>query len=305
MKVRAGFLFFCGLIMGAVLAFTLSPALTVSAESAENYEQWFEEQDVETVPVQSEALGGYLRFFYAQNCLYCRISYSYDGMTEKDNAMVTIEVSNDNRSYGLYFTADSADDFPCRITKYFSTPTAAGQDIYFKLEFSEKEDKNQNNTAVIRLEINGKSYAIAELRPDEGETVTEGITVSGAKPTEQSTKERETAGGTTKFVYSGGFSDSGSGTEDKTKFSAPEAEDQISASDPNARETQREDVIQDGSVVSVQAEKDTDYSPQAKAMFALSGVFAAAGTAFLIRRAVMPKSKNAAAESKEGPKEEI
>lgn len=60
----------------------------------------------------------------------------------------------------------------------------------------------------------------------------------------------------------------------------------------------------ESAVVSVPTEKETDYTPQAKAMFALAGLFAVAGAGFILRHVIKTrKVQTAAKESAEETKQ--
>lgn len=163
MKVSAGFSRICGLLVGLVLVFTANSTFAAGSVSAEECEAWFADHESETVQLQSDQLGGYLRFFYAQNRLCCHISYLISSNETIQNSAVAVDITNANRSYSVSFDAAGTDDDPCDITKCFTEPTRVGQDIYFMLEFNEKEDKNTENHADIRLIVNGTSYDIARL----------------------------------------------------------------------------------------------------------------------------------------------
>lgn len=63
MKVSAGFSRICGLLVGLVLVFTANSTFAAGSVSAEECEAWFADHESETVQLQSDQLGGYLRFF--------------------------------------------------------------------------------------------------------------------------------------------------------------------------------------------------------------------------------------------------
>lgn len=291
---------FCGMIVGLALVFTANFALAAGAVSAEYCEQWFSENEYETAQVQSNEIGGYLRFFYAQNQLYCHISYALASGDSIENAALSVNISNENRSYTVQFSSDSADDFPCGITKYFSNATRVGQDIYFMLDFSEKEDKNTRNNADIRLIVNSASYDIAHIESPYNETTT-------AKESDMpntSSKEKIITESTTKFVYSGSGSKTNSGSENTTKFKADSKQNEEYQSEYDVQEGQSENSTDEGNVLSVPVEKETDYSPEAKGMFALAALFAAVGAGLIIRRAVRSKTESdEETKSKSEPKE--
>ena len=288
MRIRAVFSQIFAMIAGLALIFAAHSASAADSSIAEQCEQWFSKNEYETAQVQSDELGGYLRFFYAQNQLYCHISYSLSGVSQIKNTAVSVDISNENRSYSVKFTANSSDDLPCGVTKYFSDATQFGQDIYFMLEFSDKEDKNAQNKAVIQVTVNDKNYYIAQVEPPKSETTSqaENQTSNG------SAKEKATAESTTKFTYSGGNSYSAN-SENATKFRADGAGDSDSSAMQSDLQSQNADGAEDGSVLSVPVEKEVSYSPQAKAMFVLAGIFAVTGAGFIIRHAVKSKSASA------------
>lgn len=288
---------FCGLIVGVALVFTANPALASNTLSAQECEQWFSENEYETAQVQSEELSGYLRFFYAQNQLYCHISYALAGGKNIENAALSVRISNANRSYTVQFSSESTDDFPCGITKYFSSATRVGQDIYFMLDFSEKEDKNVRNNADIRLVANEKSYEIAHIEAPYSESTT-----AKEKSLPKVSKEKSTAESTTKFVYSGSGAQTNSGNENTTKFQANAKQNDAYQSGDDLQEEQSESRTDEGNVLSVPVEKETDYSPEAKGMFVLAGLFAAVGAGLLIRRAI--KSRSATDEKTESAEDD-
>lgn len=300
MRIRAVFSQIFAMIAGLALIFAAHSAAAADSSIAEQCEQWFSKNEYETAQVQSDELGGYLRFFYAQNQLYCHISYSLSGVSQIKNTAVSVDISNENRSYSVKFTANSSDDLPCGVTKYFSDATQFGQDIYFMLEFSDKEDKNAQNKAVIQVTVNDKNYYIAQVEPPKSETTSqaENQTSNG------SAKEKAAAESTTKFTYSGGNSYSAI-SENTTKFRADSAGDSESSATQSDLQSQSDDGAngaEDGSVLSVPVEKEVSYSPQAKAMFVLAGIFAVTGVGFIIRHAV--KSKSASADDTPAPPDE-
>ncbi len=299
MKVSAGFSRICGLLVGLVLVFTANSTFAAGSVSAEECEAWFADHESETVQLQSDQLGGYLRFFYAQNRLCCHISYLLSSNETIQNSAVAVDITNANRSYSVSFDAAGTDDDPCDITKCFTEPTRVGQDIYFMLEFNEKEDKNTENHADIRLIVNGTSYDIARLEAPYNANTTVKAETSATTTGGKNTKES-----TTKFVYSGSGSVSNDDSESSTKFKSKSAQ---SAENPNMADFQAvasADDTGESAVVSVPTEKETDYTPQAKAMFALAGLFAIAGAGFLLHHVIKTrKVQTAAKESAEETKQ--
>lgn len=303
MKVSTGFSRICGLLVGLVLIFTANSVFAAGSVSAEECEVWFADHESETVQLQSDQLGGYLRFFYAQNRLCCHISYLLSSNETMQNIIVSVDITNANRSYSVSFDANGTDDYPCDITKCFTEPTRVGQDIYFMLEFDEKEDKNAGNHVDIHLIVNGTGYDVARLEaPYNADTTVKSETpaaTAGGKNTKEST---------TKFVYSGNGSVLNEDSESSTKFKSKSAQ---SAEDPNMADFQTvasADPTGESAVVSVPTEKETDYTPQAKAMFALAGLFALAGAGFILRhviqaRTVQPAAKESAVEKTEPRRE--
>ena len=98
MKVSAGFSRICGLLVGLVLVFTANSTFAAGSVSAEECEAWFADHESETVQLQSDQLGGYLRFFYAQNRLCCHISYLLSSNETIQNSAVAVDITNANRS---------------------------------------------------------------------------------------------------------------------------------------------------------------------------------------------------------------
>lgn len=296
MKVSAGFSRICGLLVGLALVFTANPAFAAGPVSAEKCEAWFADHESETVQLQSEQLSGYLRFFYAQNRLCCHISYLLSSNETIQNSAVSVDIINASRRYSVSFDAVSTDAYPCGITKCFTEPTRVGQDIYFMLEFTEKEDKNTENHADIRLIANGTRYDIARLEAPNNTDATAETETSEAAAGGKNTKES-----TTKFVYAGSGSVSNDDRESATKFKSNGVQRTENQNTADFQTVPGEDNTDANAVLSVPVEKETAYTPQAKAMFVLAGLFAAAGAGFLLHHVI--KARKAQTAEKESSEE--
>lgn len=308
MVCREGKTVICSLFFCLTIISVANSAYGAVAD-ASYCENWFSETNYETVQIESDDLYGCLRFFYAQNCLYCCISYVVDGMEGNENTAVEINISNSNRNYTIHFTADEENEFPCNLTKYFTRLTNLGQDIYFELEFTEKADKNTENRAAINLIIDNKSYYIALIDMPAGEDTAVAENDTTQSRIEEKEEEKET-NATTKFTYSasGEHEEKEAETEASTKFSIESGgayfyNENSLENDYDTSPSQANEVSGD-TLIDVPVEKETSFSPQAKAMFGLSGAFAICGTAVLIRNAVKTSSAKKAELNNESPEKD-
>lgn len=296
MIYRGGRTVLCGLLFCLTIISAANSAYAADTD-INSCENWFNQKDYETVQIQSDNLSGCLRFFYAQNCLYCCLSYTEPNITGTEKIAVEINISNINRDYTVYFTATDDKEYPCKLTKCFSELTKTGQDIYFMLEFTEKEDKSTQNHAQIKLKINDITHYITLIDIQSPEEEAE-YTLTTQKGNEKRAKAEET----TKFVYSQDEDHEKAETQNNTKFSSNYGGDvQNEAVQEYSYDSADEDMQEsvNGQLLNVPVEKETSFSPQAKAMLGLSGAFAFSGTAVLIRSAVKQRAakKNDVCES--------
>lgn len=268
--------------------------------SFDNANLWFANKECSVTGIEDAALNGYMRYYFEQNSLYCRISYSLSDQEMSSDSSVVASIKNDNRSYSISFSENSEDDFYCNINKCFTEQTALGQEILFMLEFTDKEDKNVVNSIDILLKISGRNHHVTTVTSPyiyDTETATDN-TAPSAKTTADYESKNET---TTKFVYSGGYSSysvtQSNENETVTKFSA----DSNRISDNNSAhydseseysaEPYDESDSNNGEISEIPVEKVTELSPEAKAMYALASLFAVCGSALLIQYAVKTKAK--------------
>lgn len=279
----------CGIFLCLTVLFTSNSAYAAVSDTA-NCEKWFNYNDYDTAQIQSNNLSGCLRFFYAQNSLYCCLSYSLDNMSGDEDISVEIKISNINRSYIFYFSDNDDCDYPCELTKHFTQLTNLGQDIYFMLEFTDKEDKNTYNCAEINLIVNAKPYYIAKIDMLTDEQNSEQDYAAFEEKAESEKKEDEE--GTTKFVYSKGEKNEEAKNESTTKFSS-DSDNYLSNKQENTNSiaSQENQGNPDSALVDVPTQKETSFSTPAKAMLGLSGVFAVSGAGVLIRGAVKRSAK--------------
>lgn len=287
----------CGIFVCLTVLFTSNSAYAAVIDT-DDCEQWFNNNDFDTAQIQSNDLSGCLRFFYAQNSLYCCLSYSIDNMSGNEDISVEINISNINRSYTFLFSDNDDCDYPCKLTKHFTQLTNLGQDIYFMLEFTDKEDKNTDNCAVINLIVNTEtSYNIAKIDmltdiQDSEQNYTAFVEETESKQTESEQKQDKEE--TTKFVYSKDGKNEEAKTESATKFSS---NSDYNLNNNNEQESSYNIVSpktqgdSDSALVDVPTQKKTSFSTPAKAMLALSGAFALTGAGVLIRGAVKRKLK--------------
>lgn len=302
MGKRAGLVLFLKsklAFIAAVLIFVLSPAAALAADSEyeKNPAKWFENDNVQTVQtIISGTYDGYLQFFYAQNVFYCHISYLETGMTGGDSVFVAAAVSNENRAYELVFSAQSDDsDLPCTVYKSFGTATRYGQEIYFALEFTAKEDKNAVNAIDVSITVNGMNYSLAQdLTPPAAEPDTTAVNTTQPASEKQKTEPSQNTTaktGTTKYVYRGGSSGSNA-----QKYSGGNM--QVNGGDTisDASDSDGAGVTAAGELVSAGEEPAASMAPAAKGLIALAGVFAACGIGFIIKYAINSKHKAEAEE---------
>lgn len=285
-------------IVSLLFILTLLPlnAYAADSEYEKNPTKWFERDDVQTVQTSiSDTYEGYLRFFYAQNTFYCHISYIAEGMTGDDSVFVDVSVCNDNRQYELVISSESDDDsLPCKIYKNFSNSSPYGQDIYFALEFSEKEDKNVINKVDISLTVNAINYLLAqglEQPSDETATVNGAAAQTTVRSAEKTT--RSSAESSTKYVYSGGNHSSSGATKYTGSIVNGESDD-VSLSEIHEENNA---LSEEGEIIPVSQEKTESLSPAAKGLLVLAAVFALCGIGFLVKYAVRSKQALKAEES--------
>lgn len=287
MAQRGAVAVICGIFVCLSVLYTANTTYAGVADISD-CESWFEDNDYNTAQIQCNGLSGCLRFFYAKNSIYCCLSYSAGKMSGDEEVSVEINISNINRNYTVCFSQTEDGDYPCKLTKHFTQLTNLGQDIYFMLEFTDKEDKNTFNCAEINLKINSKTYYIAEIDLPAYEENSEKEEAAYNEYTE-SEKEKGKEEETTKFVYSGDADKEDTPTQSTTKFSS---ESGGYSYDESAQEKGNDTVSPEaqgaagGELTDVPTQKETSFSTPAKAMFGLSGAFALSGTAVLIRGAV-------------------
>lgn len=126
---------------------------------------------------------------------------------------------------------------------------------------------------------------------------------------EEKEEEKET-NATTKFTYSasGEYEEKEAETEANTKFSIESGgayfyNENSLENDYDTSPSQANEVSGD-TLIDVPVEKETSFSPQAKAMFGLSGAFAICGTTVLIRNAVKTSSAKKAELNNESPEKD-
>lgn len=323
MKFRKTVLHICSSITAIILCLLGTFEVFADTVSYRDSVLWFSNKAYQTEWIESGLLEGYINYYFEENSLYCKISYSFSEAQTISSSTVIVSISNENRSYSIKFTEDSEDDFECDILKCFAAATSWGQNILFKLEFSDKEDKGVANTVEIQLQINSKIYNVTTVTSPytEDETTTSSSASADTTSSSQSTTKSSAKETTTKFVYSGGYSSSGSSNSSSSSGSSSDATTKFSVDSNSASsstssydESEAEDDVQsetdsasdstDTAITAVTVEKETSLSASAKAMYALAAIFAACGAAFLIHYVVKSKKKKSVADDEDTGEDE-
>lgn len=278
-----------------VFAFLMLIPINVYAfntEFEEDPAKWFDHNNAQTVQTSiAGTYDGYLRFFYLHNSFYCHISYSESGMSGNDYVFLSVTVSNPNREYEIMLSADSDDsNLPCAVSKSFGETSVYGQDIYFAIEFNQKEDKNVTNCIDVAITINDSNYSIVQglVQPGEDASDQKGDPIDTTSPTEKRIT-RTPSESSTKYIYSGSMDK----TQATTKFAGGDMKYELESSATEEETSLRTN----GTINSVDEEKTTSMSPAARGLLVLAGTFAVCGTGFLIKYAVNSKQESQAEES--------
>lgn len=297
------------LILTAQLGAPLK-ALAADTSYIELFQKWNAAENAQVVYTYDEGYSGVLQFFYEDNCFYGHISYSETGMNNYENKIfVCISVSNQNREYQVKFSSDSEDDNEfCIIYKNFTPDTKYGQDIYFIIEFNDKNDKNIVNIFNIDISVNSKSYTVGENisvgnmseQMDDNEIQTTKNTTYKEKP-DGDNAENESQ---TKFHYDAAQSGeeaqkNDTDSNDSAQSSKFSAENDYNFENENSVNESAVESGESGEIFELN--NVSEMSLGAKAMLTGSAVIAAAGCAFickaLISRAVEKEAQKIAAKS--------
>lgn len=291
MVLKKIFSFLSALILFQVMLFNNVAALA-SELSVSDCERWFY-GDYQTFAIQSQDAQGYLNLSTDDNTMYFKVSYTLESAAEYGGSQIAAAVENKNNSYEITFSADSDDDeAPLEIQKLFTKETKYGQDIYFSFCFTDKKDRTTVNDVSLWLNVSDLGVSLGSYRFEPADAVTEVNTngefstagFTGQSEDEGSDRQANDAAGeeTTKFSYTPRFDDSDSG-EGKFAYESPSGSDEQAET---ASPAQPDKSAENGAAQQTAAVSVSEYSPETKALFALAGVFSAAGAGFLIHAAV-------------------
>lgn len=298
------------LILTAQLS-TPFKVLAADTSYIEEFQKWNVAEHAQVVYTYDEGYSGVLQFFYEDNCFYAHIGYSETSMNNyKNEILVSVRVSNENRNYKVDFSSDSEDENEyCNIYKNFTPDTKYGQDIYFIIEFNDKNDKNIVNKFNILISVNTKTYTVGENisvgetseQKDDDALETTNNTTYKQKPNSDNAEEKSQ----TKFHYEysvqGGEAteknnNDSNGSAQSTKFSSENNynfENEIGDNDYTVAGGESKGTFELNNI--------SQMSSGAKAMLTGSAVIAAVGCVFickaLIGRAVEKEAQKIAATS--------
>ena len=292
--------FLSALILFQVMLFNNVAALA-SELSVSDCEGWFA-GGCQTFMIQSQDAEGYLNLSTADNTMYFKVSYTLRTAAEYSGSQIAAAVENENNSYEISFSADSDDDeAPLEIQKLFTKETKYGQDIYFSFCFTDKKDKTVVNDVSLWLNVSGLGVSLGSYVFEPADAVTE-VHTKGEFSTAGFTKQNDGSAGerqandaageeTTKFSYTPRSDDSDTARGEFVYESPSYSDAQVKTDSP----AQPDAGSENGAAQQTAAVSVSQYSPETKALFALAGLFSAAGAGFLIHAAVRRKGRTAVA----------
>lgn len=222
MRKRAFFLM-------CVLLLTVNPfcAYSMDLSYIENDAAWPGNGLVTTVPTEFGTYYGIYQYYidHSAKCVYFHISYNESSLTgSKNNIEVAVLISSENTELGFIFSengfVDGTDDAKGMVDLRYSFKNASeyGQDIYFGIEFTNRNIKSSNNNISLSISVNENVYNICsglELNFKEEKESSKTTVKSGRKEGESAQSNQSSASNssavndkTTKYKYTGDVSDS-------------------------------------------------------------------------------------------------
>lgn len=157
---------------------------------------------------------GYYQYFSEKddNAFYFHISYSLEKLNNNDVSTVLISLNNGVNSYNISInkngivSSSANTNKSIKIFSNFTPIIGNGQEIYFGINFLNKEDRKLKNNISISLRINNDVYKIASGITAEFNNEKESAnktTSSGQKPNNQNkpSKDNNNTEKPTKFHY--------------------------------------------------------------------------------------------------------
>lgn len=270
-----------------IIIFALASVLTISpcavyamnGEFVEHTERWYDEKYNISSGMLSGAEGFYQYYFdIPNNTVSFHISYSYDMLKEGSEVKAGASISNSENEYDFTFDESIAggDTDSFNILSSFSEIRYGGQEIFFALEFLNKEDRKLTNNLSVYLVIDNSAVPVCndislqfepEKETHQSKATTEKKSSTAAKANKPDSKK---SSNTTKFRNNtnGKYSFKPDKT---TKFN-------YSINSGNSNESAE---FGEGTVETESSVKST-FSLESKICFAIALIFAAAGIILLL-----------------------
>lgn len=265
-------------------------ALAVDFDFIENPSVWKgSKYDIDVAEIES--LDGFYQYYFdeAEGAVYFHIMYCFEELEAASDVEIGVQIDNPVHSYDFTFCGDTPADYVNEFNIYplFTKIEADGQEIFFAVEFLDKNDKKLSNDITVNLLINRRVYPVcksvkASFQHDEEAASTvrpsKEATTSSAKAArtttqkaEKSAKQKESA--VTKFKAS---------AEKGTKFKY----------DGNNRADESvEPTFGVGEVACEENSYKSELSLNSKICIIIAAALLASGTALIIHSAVKAKSK--------------
>ena len=264
---------------------------------------WIEyADDITVLPYYKE--GGYsgICSYYSDienRRVYFHLSYSESGLEkDKNDVSVILNIRNGVNEYRITVEKDGlvyeSEKPPFDAEVNFGEATEQGQEIYFCLEFKNKNDKKEKNYLNISVSANGKTYTPYEnIMIDYSEkdettvkSTTESTSGTDTETTGSSAKSKSSAKESeTKYKYSGNAQlQSAAGTE---KYSGT-----LEQTQRNTTKNESESNKSVSAEMGAQAEIKSVLSPTSKALLGASAVCLTAGIVIIARSFIAPNAKN-------------
>lgn len=167
---------------------------------------------------------GYYQYFFDknENTFYFHISYSIQSLSNHDEISVSFSNSNELNFYkitfsknkNIYSSANTEKSF--RLLSSFSDVVGSGQDIFFGIEFLNKDDRKLQNNISISINVNNDLYKITDnivLEFNNHDNTTNSTTKKNNTTTNKAnnnnsngikpSRENQDTDKTTKFHYNG------------------------------------------------------------------------------------------------------
>ncbi len=284
----------------------------MDADYINNSSKWVDDDNITFSNLDNP--NGFYQYFFdeSDSTFYFHISYSIRNLSNNSNIEIAFSSSNSLNSYKIIFNKNRIEDATSNFEKSLKLLSSFGkinkdsQDIYFALQFLNKEDKKLKNDVSVELRIDNEIYRIcrnlsfeSNINEDNISTPNKEKTTSkkGSNDKKQETKvpkDNKNANNITKFHYNGennsnNYNQNNNGSN---KYNYNNNEEYCENSNIISE-------INNEKVVIPEHENKVKFSPISKILLSTASLFCITGLGLIIHSLVKSKQNKKAVKKEE------